>query len=147
MISNFRFNSSVRSQAGGRDFPQTAGKSSVRRVLVVDDEALIRWSLAQTLGDQGFEVEQAPNAAGALDVVAASDARFDVVLLDFRLPDSNDLGLLAELRRLMPHTAIILMTAFSTPEVAQGAIDLGAVSVVGKPFELTDMARLVAQVC
>ena len=91
----------------------------MRRVLVVDDEALIRWSLTQTLGDHGFEVEQASTAAGALDAVAAFDAHFDVVLLDFRLPDSSDLDLPAKLRQLMPRTAVILMTAFSTPEMAQ----------------------------
>ena len=118
-------------------------ESSVRRVLVVDDEALIRWSLAQTLVDQGFEVEQASSGRETLEVVAASRRRFDVVLLDFRLPDSNDLKLLAQLRQLMPEAAVILMSAFSTPEVVQCALALGAVDVVSKPFEMTEMARLV----
>ncbi len=118
-------------------------ESSVRRVLVVDDEALIRWSLAQTLMDQGLEVEQASSGRETLDVVAASRGRFDVVLLDFRLPDSNDLKLLAQLRQLMPEAAVILMSAFSTPEVVQCALALGAVDVVSKPFEMTDMARRV----
>lgn len=114
-----------------------------RRVLVVDDEALIRWSLAQTLESQGFVVEQASSAADALNRATASGP-FDAVLLDFRLPDSNDLGLLMQIRRLLPESSVILMTAYSTPEVAQGALDLGAVKVIDKPFEMSAMARLVA---
>jgi DNA-binding NtrC family response regulator len=148
---NMNFNSNLSALPVGidgeqPDFSRVPEESPMRRVLVVDDEALIRWSLAQTLGDRGFEVEQATSAADALDAVTASDARFDVVLLDFRLPDSNDLGLLAKLRQLMPGTAVILMTAFSTPETAKGAIDLGVVRVVDKPFEMSEMARLVEQV-
>jgi two-component system, NtrC family, response regulator AtoC len=119
-------------------------ESRARRVLVVDDEALIRWSLTQTLEDHGFEVQQASSAADALKS-ATSDESFDVVLLDFRLPDSNDLNLLTRLRQLLPGAAVILMTAYSTPEMAQGALDLGAVRVVSKPFEMSDMASFVAQ--
>lgn len=120
-------------------------ESPVRRVLVVDDEALIRWSLTETLVDQGFEVEQAASGSAALATVAEADGLFDVILLDFRLPDSSDLTLLARLRQLMPATPIILMTAFSTPEVVQGAFDLGAFRVVSKPFELNEIAALVKQ--
>ncbi|MCC7127039.1 MAG: response regulator [Acidobacteria bacterium] len=112
-----------------------------RRVLIVDDEALIRWSLAEVLGDRGFDVQQA--ATGATALAAATAAPFDIVLLDFRLPDSNDLSLLARLRQQLPDTPVILMTAFSTPDVVQGALDLGAVRVVSKPFELADVASLV----
>ncbi|HKT78648.1 MAG TPA: response regulator [Vicinamibacterales bacterium] len=118
-----------------------------RRVLVVDDENLIRWSLVQTLSDHGFAVEEAANGADAVKIAAASGDRFDVVLLDFRLPDSNDLKLLARMKQLLPHAALILMTAFSTPEVARSALDLGAVRVVHKPFEMNDMAKFVKQAC
>jgi DNA-binding NtrC family response regulator len=122
------------------------GEHASSRVLVVDDEALIRWSLAQMLGDQGLVVEQAASGAEAVAAVVAADGRFDVVLLDFRLPDSADLQLLARLRQLMPKSAVILMTAFSTPDVAQQALELGAVRVVGKPFEMGEIVRLVQQV-
>ena len=125
--------------------PHITPDAGTRRALVVDDEALIRWSLSQTLADHGFEVEQAASAAATLRVVADAGGRFDVVLLDLRLPDSEDLNLLMRLRQVMPETAIIMMTAFSTPETAQQALDLGAVRVVGKPFEMDDMAALVEQ--
>jgi DNA-binding NtrC family response regulator len=125
---------------------ESAETPRARRVLVVDDEPLIRWSLAQTLEDQGFDVQQASSGAEALEKSAAG-ASFDVVLLDFRLPDSNDLRLLARIRQLLPGSAVVLMTAHSTPEVAQGALDLGAATVVSKPFEMRDMANLVGHLC
>jgi len=119
--------------------------SPALRVLVVDDEPLIRWSLAETLVDQGYQVVESGDAKSARSAVRDSSRAFDVVLLDFRLPDSEDLGLLASLRQSSPSSQIILMTAFGTPEVVRGALDLGAYKVVSKPFEMHDLALLVAQ--
>jgi len=115
------------------------------RVLVVDDEALIRWSLLETLSSWGHEVVEAGDAAGALHAVATAAEPFDVALLDFRLPDSNDLALLSSLRRLAPAMRIILMSAYGTPDVQQGALDLGAYCVISKPFEMHDVAPLVSR--
>jgi len=115
------------------------------RVLVVDDEALIRWSLVQTLGDSGYDVVEAVDGAMAERVLSEASPPFDVVLLDFRLPDSNDLRLLSRLRRLAPGTQVILMTAYGSPEVVQGALDLGVFRVVGKPLEMADVPPLVLQ--
>jgi DNA-binding NtrC family response regulator len=114
-------------------------------VLVVDDEPLIRWSLQETLEQLGHTVAEAGDRAAALLRVSTAPQPFDVVVLDYRLPDSNDLDLLATIRRLVPATAVILMTAFGTPEVAAGALQLGAFRVVAKPFEVHDMATLVMQ--
>ena len=128
------------------DFPQTAAKKSARpKVLVVDDEPLIRWSVAETLADRGYEVIQTGDAHGARATIVDAPDGFDVVVLDYRLPDSDDLGLLASLRTLSPETQIILMTAFGTPDVVRGALDLGAYRVVGKPFEMQAIADLVTQ--
>jgi two-component system, NtrC family, response regulator PilR len=120
-----------------------AEKSPSLHVLVVDDEPLIRWSLAETLQDAGHTVAEAGSAESALRTL--TDGRFEVVLLDYRLPDSNDLNLLSTIRRLSPQSAVIMMTAFGTPEVTQGALALGAYRIVPKPFEVHDMADLVLQ--
>jgi len=112
------------------------------RVLVVDDEPLIRWSIAETLGAAGHQVTEAQDAASALRALAdAPDTA--LVLLDFRLPDSNDLGLLAEIRRIAPATPVIMMTAFGTPDVTAGALKLGALKVLNKPFNMHDLEDLV----
>ncbi|HTK30256.1 MAG TPA: response regulator [Vicinamibacterales bacterium] len=119
--------------------------SEVPRVLVVDDEPLIRWSLAETLADQGYVVEEAGDGRSALRALSETSAGFDVVVLDLRLPDSNDLRLLSSIRGLRPALPVILMTAYGTPDVIQRAIDMGAFRVVHKPFEVHDLAALVAQ--
>ncbi len=125
------------------DIPQLVKNSPSLRVLIVDDEPLIRWSLAETLTDTGCYVVETGDGRGAKSAVRDATRPFDVVLLDYRLPDSEDLGLLASLRQLAPKARVILMTAFGTPEVIRGALDLGAYRVVSKPFELRDMADLV----
>jgi DNA-binding NtrC family response regulator len=120
-------------------------RTSRLRVLVVDDEPLIRWSLTETLTERGCDVVESGDARTARSAVRDASRRFDVVLLDFRLPDSEDLSLLASLRRATPDSRIILMTAFGTPELVRGALDLGAYRVISKPFELLDLAELVAE--
>lgn len=120
-----------------------AKKSPALRVLVVDDEALIRWSVAETLLDYGFDVVEASDARSAVQVVSDAPTPIDVVLLDYRLPDSNDLNLLSTIRRMTPASQVILMTAYGTPEVAASALKLGAYQVLSKPFEMTDVAAVV----
>lgn len=112
------------------------------RVLIVDDEPLIRWSIAETLGSAGHRIAEAQDAASALRALAETPEP-DVILLDFRLPDSNDLELLAKIRRIAPHTAIIMMTAFGTPELTSGALRLGAMKVLNKPFNMEDLEAIV----
>jgi len=123
--------------------PQAAKKSAPLRILVVDDESLIRWSLTQTLSDLGHLVSEAGDAETALRAVTDADGSFDVVLLDYHLPDSHDLVLLSQIRRLAPNTVVIMMTAFATPEMSDAALRIGAYRVVHKPFEIHDMADLV----
>jgi two-component system response regulator AtoC len=123
--------------------PAATQNSSPQRVLVVDDERLIRWSLAESLTEAGSVVFEAENGSEALRAVCESSP--DVVVLDYRMRDSNDLSLLASIRRLAPRSQVILMTAFGTPEVANGALDLGAFCVVSKPFEVGQLVALVGQ--
>lgn len=113
-----------------------------RRILVVDDEPLIRWSIAETLGAAGHRVTEAQDAASALEALA-SGPNPDVVLLDLRLPDSNDLELLTKIRRIAPAAAIVMMTAFGTPDVTANALEIGARKVLNKPFDMHDLEQIV----
>jgi len=121
-----------------------AGKSTLR-VLVVDDEPLIRWSVSEVLAESGHTVCEASDGASALELLAGGARLFDVIVLDYRLPDSNDLHLLESVRSLAPDSVVIMMTAFGTPEMVAGALKLGALRVVPKPFDVHDLARLVAE--
>jgi DNA-binding NtrC family response regulator len=111
-------------------------------VLIVDDESLIRWSMAETLGQAGWEVAEARDGKEALEHLSAAPAP-DVILLDYRLPDSDDLELLASIRRVVPKTPVIMMTAYGTPAMQAGALELGARQVLDKPVEMHDLLRLV----
>lgn len=114
-------------------------------VLVVDDELLIRWSLREALRAAGYTVIEGRNAAEARRAIGDQAHLPDVVLLDYRLPDSDDLGLLAAIRREAPTVPVVMMTAHGTSDVVKGALDLGAYRVISKPFEVHDMASLVAE--
>lgn len=116
----------------------------VRRALVVDDEALIRWSVAETLTALGMEVVQAGDAAGARDAITHAGVPFDVVVLDLRLPDMNDLTLLRHVRGSLPGAFVLLMTAFDTPEIMAEATAIGVNAILNKPFELEQLTRLLS---
>jgi len=113
------------------------------RILIVDDEPLIRWSLAETLAEAGHVISQAGDGAAALRALRMDP--YDVVLLDYRLPDSNSLALLASVRQIAPGSAVIMLTAHGTPDIAAGALNLGAFRVMPKPFEVHEIAALVLQ--
>ena len=115
------------------------------RVLVVDDERLIRWSIAETLTNAGHTVIEAEDGAAAVQSLTNAAEPIDAVFLDYRLPDSDDLKLLATIRRLSPRSPVILMTAYGSPEVIRGAFELGVYHVISKPFELHDLQPLLIE--
>lgn len=115
------------------------------RVLVVDDEALIRWSMLETLARVGHVVVEASDAGHALRSLAETREPFDVVLLDYRLPDSDGLKLVTDVQQRSPESAVVLMTAYGTPEVIAGALDLGVHRVLSKPFDMNDLPSVVLE--
>jgi DNA-binding NtrC family response regulator len=117
---------------------------SLPTVLVVDDEPLIRWSVAETLADSGYAVTQATDAQAALRAIAAPGTRTDAVLLDLWLPDSQDLSVLSAIRAISPETPVILMTARGTDEVFEEARTRGAFMTLHKPFDMAALPPLVA---
>lgn len=120
-------------------------KSPTLRVLVVEDELLLRWAIAEILAQSGHTVLEAPDGASAIRALTTAMEPVDVVLLDYRLPDSNDLTLLATIRRLAPRSPVVLMTAYGTPEVTQGALQLGVCQVLSKPFDMHNLTPVVLQ--
>ncbi len=121
--------------------------SRALRILVVEDELLIRWAVTETLACAGHAVIEAEDGKGAVLALTNRAAAFDAVVLDYRLPDSNDLNLLAAIRRLSADSAVILMTAYDTPEIARAALELGAYQVLHKPFDMHHLEPLVVKAC
>jgi DNA-binding NtrC family response regulator len=123
--------------------PHNAGNFARLSVLVVDDEPLIRWSLRRALLDQGHSVAIAATAAAAIDEIAGASRVFDVIVLDYRLPDRQDLTLLEDVRRLSPESVVMMMTALGDDLMRSGALEHGAVAVVDKPFQVSSFVSLI----
>ena len=114
-------------------------------ILIVDDEPLVRWSVAETLTDSGYRVTSAADAADALRAMMGAGSRPDVVLLDIDLPDSKDLSVLSAIRQISPDSSVIVMTAYGSRKLFDEARERGAFASVDKPFEMSSLAPLVAR--
>ena len=113
------------------------------RVLVVDDEPLISWSVAETLRECGDLVAEAGSGAATVGALSGGREPVDVVLLDYHLPDVLGLSLLSTVRRLSPTSRVILISAYLTPEVTTEALALGASEVITKPIDMHDIPAIV----
>ena len=103
------------------------------RVLVAEDEALIRMDLVETLHELGFDVV-ASVGDGRSAVEAAEQNAPQVALLDIKMPDMDGLAAAAQIIALKS-TAVVMLTAFSQPELIQRAIAAGAMGYLVKPFK------------
>ena len=113
------------------------------RLLVVDDEPGIRSFLAWRLRARGLEVQLACDGEEALDQLERQP--FDLVITDVTMPRLEGLALLETVKRRYPTTEVILMTGFSTVDMAVGAMRLGAFNFLLKPFRLNALLKTVDQ--
>ena len=111
-------------------------------ILVVDDEHLIRWSLAERLRADGYDIVEA--GTGREAVARAKDG-VDLVLLDYKLPDMDGVTVLRQIKEHDRDVLVILLTAYATIETAVEAMKIGACHFANKPFDLDDVSRTVAQ--
>ncbi len=111
------------------------------RILVVDDQELMRDSLAATLARQGHEIVAACDGAGALSRLA--EGRFDLMMTDLKMPKMTGIELLAEAKRLRGEMPVVLMTAFATVQTAVEAMKMGAYDYIQKPFDGEEVKLLV----
>ncbi len=111
--------------------------STRKKVLIVDDEDLIRVSLCEIFSDAGFEVISSATCSDALRILESED--IDLVLLDLVLPDMSGLDLLKEMKERSLDVAVIVITAFGTIESAVKAVKLGAYDYITKPFDAEEV--------
>jgi len=110
---------------------------SNERILVVDDEKLIRFTLRESLAEEGYVVFEAASVAEARDLF--EQHRFDCAVVDHKLPDGNGFELMMTYKELAPEVPVIMMTAYSTIEKAVEAMRRGAYTYLHKPFETEEM--------
>src|SRR5712692_4260127 len=126
---------------------QPAAVTTGGSVLIIDDEAAIRESLETLLEFEGYTVASA--GTGEEGLAKLAERPFDLVLLDFALPDHNGLEVLADIRDRDPQLAVIMITAYGTVDNAVRAMQNGATNFIQKPWDneklLADVRAAVAR--
>ena len=108
-----------------------------KRILIIDDEKAIRWSLGEALTNVEYEVDEA--ASGSAGIKRFEDDPADCVILDLKLPDIDGIKVLRKIRDMDDAVPVIMMTAYGEIETAVQAIKGGAYDFIQKPFQLDKM--------
>jgi DNA-binding NtrC family response regulator len=111
------------------------------RVLVGDDDALVRWALAARLAELGYEAIE----AGCVLEILERDVAADLAFVDLRLPDGDGMAAARELIRRRPERPVVLMTAFATPEIGAEARRAGVLCCLDKPVDRETLARVLRE--
>jgi CheY-like chemotaxis protein len=114
------------------------------KVLVVDDNALIAWSVAEVLKDLGFETTTAGSGEEAM--VLLWQTGYDAVVTDIHLPAADGFAVVATARGRNPRVPIVMMSAFADTETRRRAMLLGIEAFLDKPFDFSNLEQLAAQI-
>jgi DNA-binding NtrC family response regulator len=117
--------------------------AGIDRILIVDDEPVLRDVLSTLLEQHGYVTHPAVSASEALAVLGEEEV--DLVLLDLMLPDTSGLEVLPEIKAFDPQIPVIMMTAYSSVESAIEAMRLGAFHYVPKPFKHEEVLHIIRQ--
>ncbi len=113
------------------------------KILVIDDEKLLRWSLQQNLSKEGYTVITAEKGLEGLNLF--KDEAPDITLLDIHLPDVSGITVLQSIKEMNKDALVIMITAFGDIQTAVKTIKLGAYDFVEKPFNIDKLKILVAK--
>jgi DNA-binding NtrC family response regulator len=113
------------------------------RVLLVDDEAEIRFCIRDYLESRGYEVMEAESCQQAQEAFRAAPP--DAAVLDYSLPDGSALELLPRLRALHPGVALLVLTGHGSMGLAERALQQGAEQVLAKPVELSTLHTVLGR--
>jgi DNA-binding response OmpR family regulator len=116
---------------------------NLKKVLIVDDEETLTWSMARSLSkdEDKYEVIIANNGREALNFLKKD--KIDLVISDIRMPDINGLDLLVKIKKEYPETKVIIMTAYGSSDVQKEANRRGSLYYVEKPFEISDLRKII----
>jgi DNA-binding NtrC family response regulator len=119
--------------------------SDVKKMLIVDDEETLTYSLYQSfiLSQKEYEVITAASGDEASEKL--NDNEFDLVITDIKMPGMDGLELLSLIKSKYPATEVIVMTAYGSPEKREEALQRGARFYIEKPFEIKEIKQLVME--
>ncbi len=106
---------------------------ATKNILIVDDEPLLRATLAAIVRNAGYHTCVAASAKEALELLKIHS--FQLALLDVRMPGVSGIQLLFDIKQLYPDLMVVILTGYATPEMATQATDLGVVDFISKPIE------------
>jgi PAS domain S-box-containing protein len=115
------------------------------RLIVVDDEDMVREVARDLLVELGYRVETASCGREAVEKVRAAEEPFDLVLLDMVMPEMDGLQTLIALRDIQPGVKVVLISGYDTDEKIQQALGMRQVEFLQKPYKINDLATLVAR--
>ncbi len=107
------------------------------KILIVDDERLVRWSLRQKCEEWGYQVLEAPGGNDGLRM--AQQESLDLILLDVRMPDLNGIQVLEQVKKAPDSPAVIMITADPQLDDVKTALKLGAYDFIGKPLDFEEL--------
>jgi heterodisulfide reductase subunit A len=115
---------------------------SLYRILVVDDELIVRDSIREWLAEEGFAAEMAASGPEALDRLTETPS-FELMLLDIKMPGMDGVEVLKKAKDIRPQLDVVMMTAYATVETAVEALKTGAMEYLVKPFEIDALIPMV----
>jgi len=114
------------------------------RILVVDDELIVRDSLKDLLEEEGFSVDTAESGHAALDLLA--ERAYHLMLNDIKMPGMDGVELLKKTKEDFPDLTVVMMTAYATVETAVEAMKIGALDYLIKPFEPDNLIPMIDKI-
>jgi len=114
------------------------------RILVVDDEEIVRESLAGWLEKDGYSVATAPDGFAAVERLKAEP--WSILLVDLKMPGMDGLKVLEEARRIRPQATVVMMTAYAAVDTAVAAMKLGAHDYLVKPFDPEELSLMMKKI-
>src|SRR5579863_8409098 len=120
----------------------TSATKTKGKILIVDDELVVRDSLGKWFTSEGYAARPVGGAREALETIQQTD--FDIALIDIKMPGMDGMELQSRLREADPDLTVIIMTGYSSVETAVQALKHGAYDYITKPIDPDELSHLVA---